>query len=120
MFGLILFGTFVETNLSKLKYSIIYFFSGFLGNFFSLILLPTNLISLGASGAIFGLIGASFIIVALQKDESLLFLGAIYIILFLLSSFSPNVNAYAHVFGLIGGILCGFLFYRKKHEHSSI
>jgi len=114
MFGLLLFGTFIESSLPKYNYLIIYLFSGLIGNLFSLLLLPSDTISLGASGAIFGLIGTSFIMVAMQEDKSLLILGTIYVILFLLSSFSPGINIYAHFFGLIGGILFGYLFYKKK------
>ncbi|MFX1555700.1 MAG: rhomboid family intramembrane serine protease [Promethearchaeota archaeon] len=114
MFGLLLFGTFVESSLPKYKYLIIFFCSGLIGNLFSLLFLPGNIISLGASGAIFGLIGTSFLMVAMQEDKSLLFLGTLYVILFLLSSFSPGINIYAHFFGLIGGILFGYLFYKKR------
>lgn len=114
MFGLLLFGTFVESSLPKYKYLIIYISSGLIGNLFSLFLLPSNIISLGASGAIFGLIGTSFIMVAMQEDKSLLLMGTLYVILFLFSSFSPGINIYAHFFGLIGGILFGYLFYKKR------
>ncbi|MFX0058256.1 MAG: rhomboid family intramembrane serine protease [Candidatus Hodarchaeota archaeon] len=120
MFGLLLFGTFVETSLSKFNYILAYFFSGLLGNIFSLFLLSSTIISLGASGAIFGLMGVSFVIIAMQEDKSLLFLGVIYLILFLVSSLSPDINIYAHIFGLIGGIAFGYLFYKKNQFKTSI
>ncbi|MHA1257012.1 MAG: rhomboid family intramembrane serine protease, partial [Promethearchaeota archaeon] len=66
MIALILFGSVVENNYSKLEYLLIYFISGLIGNLFSLLLLPLNTISLGASVAIFGLIGAAFILYTVE------------------------------------------------------
>ncbi|MFX1386867.1 MAG: rhomboid family intramembrane serine protease, partial [Promethearchaeota archaeon] len=73
MIALLLFGATVETNnnITKTQFLIIYFFSGLIGNIFSLLLLPLDSISLGASGAIFGLIGVAFIIVAMDYQPLL-------------------------------------------------
>lgn len=112
MVALLLFGAAVENHFSKFEYLVIYFISGLIGNLFSLILLPLYSMSLGASGAIFGLIGAAFIMIA-TEDRSLLFIGFIYIAYFVLTSLSPGINLWAHLFGLTGGLLLGFLFNRK-------
>ena len=114
MIALLLFGASVENEFSKLEYMIIYFISGIIGNLFSLLLLPLNVISLGASGAIFGLVGATFIIIALSEERILLFIGLMYIAYFMFSSFLPGINLWAHLFGLLGGIIFGYLFYRKN------
>ncbi|MFX1587397.1 MAG: rhomboid family intramembrane serine protease [Promethearchaeota archaeon] len=114
MFGLLLFGTFLETYFSKRSYLLLYFISGLIGNTFSLILLPLDTISLGASGCIFGLIGASFIIIVMHKDKSFLILGIVYVLLFIISSFSPGINYFAHIFGLLGGLFIGYLLRKKK------
>ena len=58
MFSLLIFGSYIELSFSKVKFLLIYFISGFLGSLFTVFFLPLNTISLGASGAIFGLIGA--------------------------------------------------------------
>jgi rhomboid protease GluP len=122
MIALFLFGASVESNrkFTRIHYILIYFISGLLGNLFSLIILPLDSISLGASGAIFGLIGATFLVV-LKEDRSLLILALLYISYFVFSSFTPGTNAWAHIFGLLGGISLGYLFgyfpYRKsKYE----
>ncbi|MFW9971041.1 MAG: rhomboid family intramembrane serine protease [Candidatus Odinarchaeota archaeon] len=117
MIALLLFGATVEINknISKIQYLIIYFFSGFIGNLFSLLLLPMNVVSLGASGAIFGLIGVSFIIVAMDY-RPLLILALFYIGFFIITSFSPGINYLAHIFGLLGGFLFGYLFYIRKRK----
>jgi rhomboid protease GluP len=118
MVALLLFGATVETykNISKIQFLIVYFTSGLIGNLFSLFLLPLNSVSLGASGAIFGILGVAFIIIATDY-QPLLFLALIYIGFFIITSFTPGINYWAHLFGLLGGILFGYLFYihnRKK------
>ena len=114
MFGLFLFGIFVESSFSKIKFLTIYFVSGIIGNLFSLFLLPLYVISFGASGAIFGLIGASLIIVVRERYTPLIFIGLVYVIYFLISSFLPGTNYFAHIFGLIGGLILGYLFLNER------
>lgn len=117
MIALLLFGATVETNnnISKMQYLIIYFVSGLIGNLFSLLLLPLDTISLGASGAIFGLIGVAFIIVAMDYQPLLLF-SLFYIGFFIITSFAPGINYWAHLFGLLGGVIFGYLFYIRKRK----
>ena len=114
MVSLLIFGTYVELNFSKYQFVIIYFVSGLIGSFFSMLFLPLDTISLGASGAIFGLIGAAFSILIIQRDTPLIYLGLIYVLYFIFSSFSPGINYFAHISGLIGGLLLGYLFKRSK------
>jgi len=114
MIALLLFGTAVENNYSKLEYIIIYFISGLLGNLFSLILLPLDVISLGASGAIFGLIGAAFVLFAVDGDRMLIFLGLFYLLFFIVASLATGINLWAHLFGLVGGISFGYIFIPKR------
>jgi len=114
MVSLLIFGAYVELNYSKYQFIIIYIISGLFGSFFSMLLLPFNTISLGASGAIFGLIGAAFSIQIVRRDTSLIFLGLIYVFYFVFSSFSPNINYFSHIFGLLAGLILGFLFKRNK------
>jgi rhomboid protease GluP len=110
MFGLFLFGVFVESSFSRINLLIIYFISGIIGNIFSLFLLPLYVISFGASGAVFGLIGASMIIIVKERYTPLIYISLVYVLYFLISSFAPGINYFAHIFGLIGGLLLGFLF----------
>ena len=116
MIALLFFGTAVENNFSKIEYIIIYFISGLIGNLFSLILLPLNVISLGASGAIFGLIGAAFILFTVDGDRTIIFLGLFYLLFFIISSLAPGINLWAHLFGLIGGIGFGYIFIRRRKK----
>ncbi|MHA1459954.1 MAG: rhomboid family intramembrane serine protease [Promethearchaeota archaeon] len=114
MVSLLIFGVYVELSFSKYQFLILYFVSGLIGSFFSMLFLPSNVISLGASGAIFGLIGAAFSILIVQRDTPLIFLGLIYVFYFVFSSFSPGINYLAHIFGLLGGLIIGYLLKRNK------
>ena len=108
MVSLLIFGAYVELSYSKYQFLILYFISGLIGSFFSMLymyILHLNVISLGASGAIFGLIGAAFSILIVQRDTPLIFLGLIYVFYFVFSSFSPEINYFAHIFGLLGGLV---------------
>lgn len=118
MFALLLFGATIETNfnISKIQYLLIYFTSGLIGNIFSLFFLPIDSISLGASGAIFGLIGVVFLMIAME-DRSLLPISLIYIAYFITASFMPGINIWAHIAGLLGGLLGGYIFYYRKNRY---
>ena len=109
MYSLYIIGPQLESFFGKTKFIIIYIFSGIVGNLLSMTLLQSNVVSVGASGALFGLLG------------SLLYFGYHYrvylsgviksqiiplIILNLLIGFSvPGINNLAHIGGLIGGLL---------------
>lgn len=112
MIGLLLFGTFIENVSSKLVYLIIYFVSGVVGNIMSLFLLAPNVISLGASGAIYGLIGASVMLIILERNISQLLITLLYLVYFIVVSFSPQINYAAHIFGLISGFVLGYFLIR--------
>jgi rhomboid protease GluP len=114
MFSLLIFGSYIELGFSKLKFVLIYFLSGFLGSLFTVFLLPLNTISLGASGAVFGLIGAALSILITDRNNPLILLGLIYVFYFVISSFSPGINYFAHIFGLLGGFATGYFFRRNK------
>ena len=114
MLSLLIFGSYIELSFSKLKFVLIYFISGFLGSLLTVFLLPLNTISLGASGAIFGLIGAALSILIFDRNNPLIILGLIYAFYFVISSFSPGINYFAHIFGLLSGFTTGYLLKRNK------
>lgn len=121
MLALFFFGYTIENGFGRRNFLIIYFISGFIGNLASLFLLrylpyagsaadisPSG----GASGAIFGLLGA---LVILGRSSGSLFPALGYaLVIFLFSSFIPGVNIFAHLFGLLGGMLASYLIARKK------
>lgn len=114
MVFLFLFGIGIESNYRRIEYIMIYFLSGFIGNLFSLFLLSLNVISLGASGCVFGLIGAA-IMSYIRYDKSAILFGVIYLIFFLFQSIGPEINIWAHLFGGLVGLFLGYLINRNKN-----
>lgn len=112
MIALVFYGTAIENYFSKIQYLIIYFGSGLIGSLFTLILNPLDTIALGASGAIFGLLGAVFYVV-IKTDRNFMLWAGIYLVIFVYNSFQPGIGTWAHIFGLISGLFFGYLF---KHE----
>ncbi len=99
----------VERFYGHVKTLIIFLYSGIVGNLLSVILMNDNTISAGASGAIFGLMGALLYFALNQrtymgealKNEIL----PVIIINLLIGLIVPSINMYAHVGGFIGGII---------------
>jgi membrane associated rhomboid family serine protease len=99
-------GRLLEPALGTPRFLVLYFASLLAGSFGALILEP-NALTLGASGAIFGLAGATFVIARGRGMEALA--GQIgFLILFNLffSFVSPRISVGSHIGGLIGGVLC--------------
>ena len=112
MFGLYYFGRLNERVFSKPQFLAIYFLSGLLGNVATLLLLPPDALSGGASGAIFGLVGSYVAIARRVQHMGAALLYAI--VIFVQSSIMPGVNIFAHLFGLVGGIVLGLVFSAQR------
>ena len=108
MYALFVFGPIVEKYYGKGKMLLIYLVSGLVGSLFSLVFLPANSISYGASGAIFGLVGsiAYFTYYYRATLQGLLRSGLLptIVVNLLLPLFIPEIDFFGHLGGLIGGI----------------
>lgn len=120
MVVLMFLGDNVERAVGKLKYVIIYVGSGLvgsLGSFLYAVLYNHSIVSAGASGAIFGLIGSLLWMVIKNKGrlENMTTLRICVLIAYALYNgfISENVDMAAHLFGLLGGFLIAILLYRK-------
>jgi rhomboid protease GluP len=111
MYALYYFGRLNEIAYTRGQYLAIYFGSGLLGNLLSLFVLPLDVHTGGASGAIFGLIGSY---AARNRSGGSMALALVYAAVIFLASSGPGVNIYAHLFGLVGGFALGLLFTRTK------
>ena len=106
MYTLYILGTQAEGFFGKTKFTIIYILSGLAGSLLS-VLLNFNTISIGASGAIFGILGALLYFgynfrVYLGNTLIREILPVICINLLLGFSYS-SIDNYAHIGGLVGG-----------------
>jgi rhomboid protease GluP len=112
MYGLYYFGRLNEAHFSVPQFLAIYFGSGLLGNVMSLYLIPLDIPSGGASGAIFGLVGSY---VTIEKRARHMGMALVYAALIFIQSSGPGVNIFAHLFGLIGGLVLGLVFSPRHH-----
>lgn len=107
MYSLYIIGKQLESFLGHIKFLLVYLGSGIIGSLLSVVVGTS--ISVGASGAIFGLLGSLLYFGYHYR----LYLGAVLktqiipvIFINLLIGFVvPGINNYAHIGGLIGGYL---------------
>jgi len=116
MVFLLIFGLRGEEMFSLPEYLSIYFLGGLTGNLLSLAFLPLYTPSVGASGAIFAMFGATVIYARRSFSQSII--GAlIYAFFLLFLSSGIGVNNYAHIGGLVAGLVMGYvLATRRKPE----
>ena len=108
MYSLYIIGPQIESFFGKIKYLFIYLFSGICGSILS-IAFSHNTVSVGASGAIFGLLGSMLyfgyyyraylgnVVKSQILPIIILNLGIGFII--------PNIDSAGHIGGLLGGIV---------------
>ena len=115
MYALWVIGTPVEQYLGRARYLGLYFVSGLAGAAGAILQAPFQPV-VGASGAIFGILGA-MLIIEWQVTGRLAGNAATWIGINLVISFAiPNISWGGHIGGLIGGILIT-LAYAGWREH---
>jgi membrane associated rhomboid family serine protease len=111
MLALYILGGLLEPAIGRLRFGLIYFVSLLGGSFGALLLQPTGF-TVGASGAIFGLMGAAVIVMrsrGINPMESGLgvFLGLNLLITFTI----PGISIGGHIGGLLGGGLAALVLF---------
>ncbi len=101
--GLVFFGAAIEELYSKWECLWIYLITGFVGSLATLLILPDS-ISLGASGAIYGFMGAVLLILIVENKNYVWF-TLLYLAISIYNSFAPGIGTWAHLFGLLAGII---------------
>jgi uncharacterized protein len=117
LFALVLFGLILESLIGSKRFLIVFFVTGILANLISVNFYDA---SLGASGAIFGIIGALTIVRPLMTIWAFglpmpMFLASIiWIFGDIIQTFIPtNVGTIAHLSGIFFGAIFGIFFRRK-------
>lgn len=108
MVSLYWLGTMLENLQGKVRFAILYFVSGIFGNVaFALF---ANGSAVGASGAIFGMLGAAAYLMYQRRDNPAIrgmYQGLIaMLILNIINSFVPGIAMEAHFGGLVAGVAC--------------
>lgn len=120
-FALFVFAPPMERLLGKFRYALLYLVSGVMGNVFSeyayTSVLGRPYISVGASGAVYGLFGAYLFLILFRKGaldfqskktiQIILVVGVIYSLLM------ANINLYAHLGGFVAGLVLFGLLMRR-------
>jgi membrane associated rhomboid family serine protease len=105
MLGLYWFGSLLEQRIGSGKFLLLYLVSGLAGSAGALVVDP-RVPTVGASGAIFGILGAGLV---LERQRDYVFggsaLGVIVANLVLTFAWSGNISVGGHIGGLIGGAL---------------
>lgn len=112
----------LELEIGKIRFLVIYLISGIGGNLLSLyhdISTETYVVSAGASGAIFGLMGALLYVVIANRGRLGRLSGRGILIMVILSLYfgltSSGVDNWAHIGGLISGFVMAVILYRRKN-----
>lgn len=113
MWALFVLGNPIEYAFGKVRYLTIFFVSLVAGSLASLALSAPNQVSVGASGAIFGLFGA-FAVAGKRIGANVRSILVLIGINFALDFILPNIDWHAHLGGLIGGAITAKLFLMLK------
>lgn len=102
-------GQLLEPAFGRLRFGLVYLVAMLSGAFAVLILDPTSF-TVGASGAVFGLMGAA---VAIMRSRGInVFdtgLGGLLVLNLIITFTIPGISVGGHVGGLIGGFLAGWI-----------
>lgn len=111
MFALWILGGLLEPAIGRLRFGVIYAVSLLAGSFGALLASPEAL-TVGASGAIFGLMGAAVVVMRNRGINPMENGLGLWIGLNLLITFTvPGISIGGHIGGLVGGMLAALLMF---------
>jgi membrane associated rhomboid family serine protease len=109
MFALFFLGRLLEPGIGTARFVALYFASLFAGSFGAILLSPDSL-TIGASGAVFGIFGATFVIARSRGVDALASSIGVILLLNLAITFgNPEISIGGHLGGLAGGVLCALV-----------
>jgi rhomboid protease GluP len=112
MMALFIYGPHVERAYGTRRFVAMYLLTGFVAGAVSYTFGPCNVLGLGASGAIFGIIGVLLVYLFKRRRSSVeaQFLRGLLVLVginFLIPFVYPGIDVYAHLGGLAAGLLLG-------------
>lgn len=111
-------GSMLEPAIGSLRFCVIYFVSLIAGSLGSLIIEP-SVSAAGASGAVFGLMGASLVAArsrGINPFES--GIGGLIILNLVITFAIPGISKGGHIGGLIGGLIAGALIFELDERRN--
>lgn len=120
MFTLFIFGRALEIPLGRARFLALYLISALGGSVAVLLMAEPRSAVLGASGAIFGIVAAFFVIQRRMGVNNRVLL--IVLVINLVAGFIPglNISWQAHVGGLVTGAILALIFLRQRNKSSAI
>ena len=111
MFLLFQLGRLLEPAMSRISFATLYF-TALLGGSFLVLVLDPNEATLGASGAVFGLMGAAFVGLRSRGiDPFSTGIGSLIVLNLVFTFAIPNISIGGHIGGLIAGAAGGWLLF---------
>lgn len=109
----------LEAALGRVRYIALYLVSGLAGSALTYLIAAANQPSLGASGAIFGLFGATAVLMRrLQYDMRPVI--ALLVINLIFTFGLAQIAWQAHIGGLVAGLLVGYAMVHAPREHRTL
>lgn len=114
MWSVYVFGSMLERQLGRLRFLALYFVSG-IGGSVAVALIAPGVATIGASGAIFGLLGAFFVIERHLGGRGVQILVLVALNL-AIGFIIPGVAWQAHIGGVVVGAVVGLIYMRTRHR----
>jgi membrane associated rhomboid family serine protease len=119
MYFLYFLGTILEPMIGRLRFALIYFVA-LVGGSFGALLLSPNTPTVGASGAVFGLMGAAIIAMRARGiDPWQSGLGVTLLLNLGITFLIPGIAIGGHIGGLIAGGIVGYLLFEVADRRRS-
>lgn len=115
MYALFVFGPMLEHILGRVRFLALYLIAAFGGSVAVLLLAPGSVV-VGASGAIFGLLGAFFVIER-GRGGNVTQLVILIALNFGIAFFLPNISWQGHLGGLIAGAAVGLVYLQTRRPN---
>lgn len=118
MYSLYCVGYLVEKVYGRAKYILIYLLSGIISSYVSFLF--SDAISIGASGAIFGVLGAVLVFSFRFKNrigkELFINIMAVIVLNVFIGMSMTNIDNFAHIGGLVSGVIISAIIGVKKEK----
>ncbi|MFZ4204628.1 rhomboid family intramembrane serine protease [Streptomyces griseoincarnatus] len=119
MLGLWLLGGPLEQHLGRARYLALYLISGLAGSALTYLLAGGSTASLGASGAVFGLFGATAVLMRRLRYDMRPIIALLAINLVITFSWS-GIAWQAHIGGLVAGVVIGYAMVHAPRERRAL